>query len=169
MKIPSNSLLAVLALLLPLAACKKQNEVQAPVPTAPSDAVHAGMAGMGMPAKQESSVVVPESLKGKWKAVKIVVVEVASRKETTHVVPVGVDFPVPGTDLTLRVENLLPDFTMGGGVITSKSDNPENPAAQVRIFEGGKETFKGWMFAKFPGAHPFEHPKYGMRLVAFIP
>lgn len=166
MKILSNPLVSGAVLLLSLVACGKE-EKPAPL-QAPADATHGAMAG-GMPAKRESTVVVPEALKGKWKAARIVVVEIASKKESTHVVPVGTDFKVPGTDLTLRVENLLPDFTMGGGVITSKSDQLENPAAQVRVLEGGKETFKGWMFAKFPDAHPFEHPKYAMRLIAFVP
>jgi len=168
-KILSKTMLGVLALLVPATGCKKEKPVQPPLTAAPADAVHGGMAGMGMPAKKESTVVVPESLKGRWKSVRIVVLETASRKEIPCVVPVGSDFKVPGTDLTLRVENLLPDFSMGGGVITSKSDKLENPAVQVRILEGGKETFKGWMFAKFPDAHPFEHPKYSARLVEFLP
>ncbi len=168
MKILSKSLVAVMALLLPLAACKREG-VPAPQPAAPADAAHGGMPGKGMPVKKESTVVVPDNLKGKWKAVRVIVVESASRKETAHVVPVGADFQVPGTGLTLRVENLLPDFSMGGGVITSKSEKLENPAAQVRVLEGGREIFKGWMFTKFPDAHPFEHPKYGLKLVELLP
>ncbi len=167
MKLLSKTMLGVLVLLLPATACKKEKPVQ-PSVGAPADSIH-GMAGMGMPAKKESTVVVPEALKGRWKSVRIVVVETASRKEISCVVSVGSDFKVPGTDLTLRVESLLPDFSMGGGVITSKSDKLENPAVQVRILEAGKETFKGWMFAKFPDAHPFEHPKYSARLVEFLP
>lgn len=169
MKILAKTMLGVLALLVSATACKKEQPVQAPPAAAPSDAIHGGMPGMGMPAKKESTVVVPDTLKGRWKSVRIVVLETATRKEIPCVVPVGSDFKVPGTDLTLRVENLLPDFSMGGGVITSKSDKLENPAVQVRILEGGKETFKGWMFAKFPDAHPFEHPKYSARLIEFLP
>jgi hypothetical protein len=35
--------------------------------------------------------------------------------------------------------------------------------------EGGKEIFKGWLFVRFPEAHPFEHPKYALRLVELLP
>ena len=58
---------------------------------------------------------------------------------------------------------------MGDGVITSRSEKLNNPAAQVKITEGGKDVFKGWMFAKFPETHAFEHPKYGLKLVDFVP
>lgn len=167
--------LATLAL-LGLVACKKQDdkpltapvEQGAPMAGAPVDSAHAGM-GMGMGAKKESKVVVPDSVKGKWKSVRIAVVDKASGKETLHAVPMGTDFAVPGTGLTLRLENPLPSFSMGDGVITSKSDQMENPAIQARISEGGKEQFKGWMFAKFPDTHAFVHPKVGLRMVEFLP
>lgn len=167
MKIPSKPVLSAMVLMLSVVACKKQEKVPAPLPTAPADALH----GMGAPmgAKKESAVVVPDALKGKWKAARIVVTEIGSKKETSHVVPVGADFLLPGTGLTLRIENLLPDFTMGNGIITSKSDKMDNPAAQVRIFEGGKEGFKGWMFVKFPDTHAYQHSKYTLKLVEFVP
>lgn len=166
--------LFVAVALLPLAACKKQDEKASALPlapgaTAPMDAMHGAPGGMGMGAKKESMVVVPDGLKGKWKAVRIAVVEMGSRKETLHLVPVGADTPLPGTGLTIRVENLLPDFSMGAGVITSKSEQMENPAAQVKISEGGKEAFKGWMFLKFPDTHAFQHTKFALKLVEFVP
>lgn len=165
MKILSKPMFGTLILMLSLVACKKQDQVPAPQPmAAPADAMHGAMG-----AKKESMVVVPEALKGKWKAARIAVTELGSKKETLYVVPVGADFPLPGTGLTLRIESLLPDFTMGGGVITSKSENLENPAAQVRILEGGQETFKGWMFAKFPDTHAYQHTKFALKLVEFVP
>jgi hypothetical protein len=156
-----------MVLMLSAVACKHQEKVPAPLPAAPADPLH----GMGGPmgAKKESAVVVPEALKGRWKSARIVVTDIASKKETSHVVPVGSDFLLPGTGLTLRIESLLPDFTMGGGTITSKSEKMDNPAAQVRIFEGGKENFKGWMFVKFPDTHAFQHSKYALKLVEFVP
>jgi len=166
-KIPTKPVLSAMILLISVVGCKQQEKVPAPLPAAPADALH----GMGAPmgAKKESAVVVPDALKGKWKAARLVVTEVASKKETSHLVPLGTDFLLPGTGLTIRIENLLPDFTMGNGIITSKSEKMENPAAQVRISEGGKEGFKGWMFAKFPDTHAYQHSKYALKLVEFVP
>jgi len=117
----------------------------------------------------EPKVVVPPSQAGKWKAAKISVQDKASGRTFTQEVALGADAPVPGTGLTIRVEAVLPDFTMGGGVITSRSDNPANPAAQVQVTEGAQPVFRGWMFTLFPEAHPFVHPRVLIRLVALIP
>jgi len=174
-KISLQTATLVTVALLGLSACKKNDEKPLTMPGAPMpmDATHGVTpgAGMGMPkaAKKETQVVVPEGLKGKWKSIRVAVVDKASKKETLHVVPVGKDFLLPGTGLTLRADNLLPDFSMGDGVISSKSEKLENPAAQVRITEGGEERFKGWMFSKFPETHSFDHPKFALKLVEFIP
>ena len=161
MKIPMNTLIFAMAALSGLSACKKQDDKPLTLSGAPM--------GLAKAAKKESRVVVPDALKGKWKAIRIAVVDKSSRKEYPHVVPVGTDYVIPGTGLTLRAENLLPDFRVGDGVITSKSDRLENPAVQVRIFEDGQERFKGWMFAKFPDTHSFDHPQYGLKLIEFVP
>ena len=57
---------------------------------------------------------------------------------------------------------------MGDGVITSKSDKLANPAAKASISDGKAECFNGWLFSMFPEAHPFEHPRYQIRLVEFV-
>jgi len=75
------------------------------------------------------------------------------------------EFKVPDSDLTLKVGSFLPHFTMAGDQITSATNNLENPAAQIEVFQGGKEIFHGWLFAKFPAVHPFQHDKYGLLLL----
>ena len=125
--------------------------------------------GQGALVKKESVVVVPEFQKGKYKGIKISVIEVGSKRATSQVVPLGSDFVLPGTGLTIHVDTVLSAFGMGGGVITSRADTMSNPAAQVRISEGGKEIWKGWIFSLFPDAHPFAHAKYAIQLVDFVP
>jgi len=63
------------------------------------------------------------------------------------------------TDLNIHNDN----------VSTSMSNNPENPAAHVSIYEDGKEVFDGWLFSEFPGMHPFKHARYGVTLKAGVP
>ena len=164
MKGTFRSLVLALPLLMLVPGCRpKEEKVTLPAAAAPAMGGHA----MGAP-KKEATVVVPESQKGKWKAIKVLVTEVATKKTSTVVVPLEADFELPGTGLTVRVDNILPDFSMGEGVITSKSDSLTNPAAKVRISEGGKEMYKGWLFSLFPEAHAFEHSKYGIKLVDFV-
>lgn len=123
----------------------------------------------GMTGRKEKPVVVPDALKNRWKAVRMVLLEKASQKKSSYVVPLGRDFSLPRTGLTVRVDNLLPHFSMEGEVFTSKSDRMENPAAQVKIQQNNQEIFKGWMFIKFPNTHAFEHPKFALRVTEFVP
>jgi hypothetical protein len=142
-----------------LAGCEKK-EARKAGETAPMS---------GHAAKKEAVVVVPDSVKGKWKAVKIAVTDKETNKETVYSVAIGGTFTIPNTDLSLKVDNFLPHFMMEGTTLTSQSNEPKNPAAQVRIVEGGKEIFRGWLFSLYPTTHAFQHPKYGFTLVDFLP
>ena len=80
------------------------------------------------------------------------------------------DFSVPNSNLKISVGEFLPDFKMEGLTLTSVSNQPNNPVLSIRVFEDGKQIFPapgrqwGWLFAKVPSIHPFEHPKYGIIL-----
>jgi len=119
--------------------------------------------------KKEATVVVPESVKGKWKGVKIAVTDKVSGKESVYTVMIGSEFAIPNSNLAIRVDTFLPHFMMEGTTLTSQSNDPKNPAAQIRILEGGKEIFKGWLFSLYPTTHTFQHPRFGFTLVDFIP
>ncbi|MDD2337983.1 MAG: DUF2155 domain-containing protein [Geobacteraceae bacterium] len=140
--------------------CKKKEE-RSPVERMPP---HGMMEQKGTPI-----VVIPDSEKGKWKAVKIAVADKSSGKSTEYDVEIGKTFPIPNTDLVIIVENFLPDFTMDGNIRTSKSDELKNPAAQVLITEKEKEVYKNWLFGILKSPHAFQHPKYDITLVGYIP
>ncbi len=49
------------------------------------------------------------------------------------------------------VRNFIPDFIMGkGGRAQSRSNEANNPAAQVEVWNGAETVFAGWVFAKYP-------------------
>jgi len=121
------------------------------------------------PAKAPSTVAVPDSVKGKWKAVKIAVADKNAKRQKVYDLEIGKDFKLPESDLTLRVDNFLPNFVMEGTTLTSLSNELKNPAAQLVIHEGKKEIFKGWLFALYPTTHAFQHPQYGFTLVDYVP
>ena len=155
-------------------ACKKKE--QQPVPQAPMPPgmgapmppgmgapMPGGAPGVVMP-KGELQIVLPTNVKGKWSAVKIVVEDKTTRKTQEYTVKLNSDFKIPNSDLKLVVGEFLPDFRMDVGTITSASNEPNNPAVSIKVFEGNKEVFKGWLYSKFPAIHPFEHPKVGLTL-----
>ncbi|MCX5736041.1 MAG: DUF2155 domain-containing protein [candidate division NC10 bacterium] len=116
------------------------------------------------------TVRVPDSVKGKWQAVKLKV-EAKNGASAPQIVTVklGRDLVIPGSALRLRADDFLPALLVKDGEITSASNEPSNPAALVTIRDGDKETFRGWLFGKFPDMQPFEHQIYRITLVEGIP
>ena len=120
------------------------------------------------PVKMPSVVVVPDSVKGQWKAVKIAVADKNANRAKVYTIAIGSQFKLPDSDLTLIVDNFLPHFVMEGTTLTSQSNKLMNPAAQLRIQEAGREIYKGWLFTLYPTTHAFQHPLYGFSLVGFV-
>jgi hypothetical protein len=125
--------------------------------------------GMMMPGGK-AQVTVPDFVKGKWDAAKIIIEDKASKKKHEYTVKLNSDFKIPNSNLKLSIGEYLPDFKMEGFSLTSVSNNPNNPALAVKIFENDKKIFPapekdwGWLFEKVPTIHPFEHEKYGIFL-----
>ena len=159
MRVAKLVLIPVLLLPVVLIGCDKKEEKKAGEPAPVS----------GHMAKREAVVVVPDSVRGKWKAIKIAVTNKETNKETVYTVAIGSEIAIPNAGLSIRVENFLPHFMMEGTTLTSQSNEPKNPAAQIRIKEGGKEIFKGWLYSLYATTHAFQHPKYGFTLVDFLP
>jgi cytochrome c biogenesis protein len=67
-------------------------------------------------------------------------------------VDVGQKVAVDDKDVTdILVTRFVPDFVIGdGNTIQSRSETPNNPAAQVEGWKGGDKVFSGWIFAKYP-------------------
>ena len=121
------------------------------------------------PARRETAIVIPEAVKGQWKAVKIAVIDKSTGKSSIHTIPVGSKISLPSLSMTIHVEVFLPAFIKEGRKITSSSNMLKNPAAKVVIHEGAAVVFNGWLFSLFPNAHAFMHPRYGFTLVDVVP
>ena len=159
MKTVLKSLFLTLVAMVALGGCSKKEEKKPSETAAPQ----------GQVTKKQTTVVVPDNVKGKWKAVKIAVTDKTTKKDTIYTVNIGAEVTLPGGNLTLKVDNFLPQFVMEGTTLTSQSNEPKNPAAQVRVIENGKEIFKGWLFTLYPTTHAFQHPRYGFTLQDFVP
>jgi hypothetical protein len=138
-------------------------------------AEQAGM-GTGMPSGHPQMgpagrpVRTPDSVKGKWQAVKLRVEEKDGGKPPEiFTVKLGGQLAIPGSTLRVKVGEFLPALQVSGGEITSASNDPTNPAVLMTVLEDGKDTFKGWLFSKFPEMQAFEHPKYRITLVEGVP
>ena len=53
--------------------------------------------------------------------------------------------------IRISVRRFVPDFILGeGNEVQSRSEEPNNPAAQVEAWKGDERVFSGWVFAKYP-------------------
>jgi len=115
--------------------------------------------------KSTRTVEVSDEVKEKWKKVSIQVRDKQSGKADHFQVKINSEFTIPETNIKIKVGPFLPHFSMPtGGKITSASNEPKNPALQVVIDENDTEKYSGWLFAKFPEMHAFEHEKYAISL-----
>ncbi|HBH61262.1 MAG TPA: hypothetical protein DDX85_05880 [Nitrospiraceae bacterium] len=167
-------LLSITILLFTLGACKKKEEpapvqkspVQGPIVETPADTPP----GHGVPAqKTEFQVVVPPEVEGMWAKVTVVVDDKKMNKKEEFTVKIGDEFNIPDSKLTVKIGPFFPDFKMSGTMITSSSNEPNNPAVGVAIFEGGTRVFPasgewGWLYVKFPAIHAFQHERFALAL-----
>ncbi len=164
MMLKKMSAIAIAGLLaLTVSACSKQEqakqEEQAPAPA------QAPQTNLILPQKgQQATVSIPPEVKGKWKAIKLTVLDKTKKTSKDFEAKIGEETPVPGTKLSIKAEDFVPSFVMQGMNVTSASNEPTNPAAKVIITEGGKEVFKGWLFQRFPSTHAFNHPEFAITL-----
>jgi len=135
---------------------------------APGSAAASG-AGAGAPnapnaPKVPTRLEVPPEVVKAWSGIRLHWKDSANGKDGTLDVPLGGSAPLPFSDIQVRADVFLPAFTMTGDAITSSSIEPENPAARIAVVEKGKSLFEGWVFTRFPDVHPFQHPRFSLRL-----
>ena len=154
----------VAGMLVSFAGCKKKEEK--PQLPAGHPSTEGGMPPAGMPdmPKVDRKIVVPKEVAAKWTAVRLTIENKAAKSSKEYTVNVGGEQAVPNTSIKVKVLTFLPDFKMGEKDITSSSDKPNNPAAQIVVTDGGKEVWRGWLYSMHPGIHPFQSDKIGLTL-----
>jgi hypothetical protein len=60
------------------------------------------------------------------------------------------DFPIGDTEYSGRILRYVPDFTMDKGKVSSRSNEPRNPAFQIVVKENGAPHDTSWAFMNFP-------------------
>jgi hypothetical protein len=116
------------------------------------------------------TVRVPDVVKGKWRGVRLQVEDKGGQgAPRVLTVALGGAAEIPGTGLTVQVQEFLPALQVKDNEVTSSSNEPTNPAVLVRVSEGEREAFRGWLFGKFPDMQPFEHPQVRITLIEGVP
>jgi len=119
--------------------------------------------------KKPAEVVVPSDVQGKWKAIKIQVTDKRDGSTKEYTIDLGKEFEIPKSDLKIEPVAFLPTFMMDGATITSASNEPNNPAAQIRILDSTGMESTGWLFQKFPETHKYPHEYLDITLIEGVP
>ena len=114
-------------------------------------------------------VVMPDALKGKWEAVKLMVEDKQANSSKDYKVELGSEFIIPDSNLVVKVLDFLPDLKIEGNTFTSASDELLNPSVHIQVLEDGQEVFDGWLFQLFPSVHPFRHDRFSIVLREPVP
>jgi len=139
--------------------------------TMPDDNVHAGAVGGGMHqgAGINAEISLDPDIADDWQAIRVRVVDLETMEESSYEIPIGEAVALGDTGLTLRAVSFIPDFVMSETGITSRSAEPQNPAARVVITEEGKDDYEGWLFGAMPEIHPYPNQQYGVMLSEGVP
>jgi len=154
-------------------ACREKGRPDPAVRMAPSHDVEQApgeQAQQGQQGGQQTPnrVDIPPEVQEAYSGIRIQWKDSQSGKEGTLDVPLGGSAQIPGSNLEIQGEIYLPAFAMSATTITSSGVEEQNPAARIGVAEDGKEIFGGWIFTRFPDVHPFEHPRYSLRLAGGI-
>ncbi|MFY9271279.1 MAG: DUF2155 domain-containing protein [Candidatus Manganitrophaceae bacterium] len=161
--------LVLLSFFLFTACNKKESNYMEEAPAAsPSPAPRSEHPAAGRPSDvpdlSQAQIVIPDMVKGKWKAVKLMVEDKKNNQITEHIVKLGEEYSLPDSNIKIKAGEFLPDLIIQGTVFTSMSNDLKNPAVRVVISENGKEIFRGWLFSLFPSMHPLQHPRFAITL-----
>jgi hypothetical protein len=152
-------------------ACRERGRPDPAIRMAPShdvEQVATGGEGQGAVQQTPNRVDVPPEVQEAYSGIRIHWKDSQTGKEGDLDVPLGGTARLPGSNLEIQGEIYLPAFAMSATTITSSSVEEQNPAARIGVAENGKEIFGGWIFTRFPDVHPFEHPRYTLRLAGGI-
>jgi len=91
---------------------------------------------------------VPQSVKDRYTGVVMAVGNRKTREIKKFTMGLGETTKVPGTDYTIKVGEYLPTWSMNGNVVTSRKDEPDDPAVRATIYESGNKVFDGFIFQR---------------------
>jgi hypothetical protein len=141
-----------------IAACSQNSKKSGAAPVKPA-----------APSAQVSlDAPIPEEILARYKGVSLEILEIENGKKTAVDVLFGETVQVEGLPITITVIQFFPDFKMSDadGYYTASLE-PNNVAARVSV-TSGEHDFSGWLFADYPGIHPFPDPKYDLVLLKAI-
>ncbi len=78
----------------------------------------------------------------------------------------GAPAPLGEQGAAVALTDFLPDYVLQGNQITSRSNEPRNPAIHLQVARPGSEVTNAWVLAKSPELHPPNDTNISFRFVS---
>jgi hypothetical protein len=115
--------------------------------------------------RQSSTLRIPPEVKAKWKSVELSI-SAAGGKEQRARITIGDKVAVANTGLSLGVTAFVPAFMSDAGVVTSSSNQLDNPAVQLQLSDSKGKITEGWVFLSLPDFNSFSSREISVRLLS---
>ena len=117
--------------------------------------------------KTPKTLAIPDTVKGQWESIILRIEDKTKQSTVDQTIALQSDYQIPESNVTIKVGDFLPQFSMDQNNITSISNETKNPALKVTVLKEGEEVFNGWLFERFPDMHPFQDDRYAIALVGY--
>lgn len=105
-----------------------------------------------------------DEVKKKWTSANLGVTDNSTGQKVDITVKVGQKVKVDAVSFMMLVEAFVPDYTIYEDHIGSRSNEANNPAILVSLFDGDKQVARGWIFAELPTYNSYSHIRYSVVL-----
>lgn len=114
--------------------------------------------------KSTKPVKVTDAIKSKYRSVNLQVTD--NSTGIKDVIKVGVGAKKELKDgFSIRAEVFLPDYSIFDDYIASRSEELNNPAVMVELYEGDKLVASGWVFKEMTQYNSYKHLRFAVALM----
>ncbi|MEE8573886.1 MAG: hypothetical protein V3T30_00595 [Thermodesulfobacteriota bacterium] len=113
--------------------------------------------------KAHKEVRLTEEVTSKWNTVKLLVTDNSATGTENVTVKVG-EKKALKDGFALTVKAYVPDYAISGDYISTRSNEPKNPAILVELHKAGEVVASGWVFELLADYNSYSHIRYSLAL-----
>ncbi len=114
--------------------------------------------------KSTKPVKVTDAIKSKYRSVNLQITDNSTGSK--DVIKVGVGAKKALKDgFSIRADVFLPDYSIFDDYIASRSEELNNPAVMVELYEGDKLVASGWVFKEMVQYNSYSHLRFAVALM----
>ncbi|MBE9528408.1 MAG: hypothetical protein IME99_04125 [Proteobacteria bacterium] len=114
--------------------------------------------------KTQKEVVLTDEMKAKWNEVQIAITDNANQRTENVTLKVGSKVKLTQDGYFLTIDAFVPDYAIAESKIVSRSDEANNPAMLVSLYENETQVTRGWVFKDFSEFNSYSNSRFVLQL-----